>query len=463
MCGLAFCLGRDHREKTEHMIKNLSHRGLADRVGFYSGHNYSLGHIRLPIQGLAQVFDQPYSRFTHKNKMVYVGEVFNFDQFIHNQSDVPIVYNIVHNGLIQAFDKLDGFWSIVYVNEDEKTAYVYTDHLAKKPLYILREEETVAICSEIIPLVLIAEELRWNHHDISVTGKWGYSPLNTTPFANIDKIPANTRFVLDLESHTTIETISPYLNFPKDPKLSLSGAMEQAVKNRLVSDIPISLLLSGGLDSTIVYQLVRKYTSDITIFHIDNDESEYLNYLDFKGVDVRQIQFNPEGNTSIVEALLSNQTPVDLGSMVQQFLLSKEISRHGRNVAISGDGADELFGGYRRAKLYDSQQSDIWDELVHYHLPRLDRQMMVHTVELRCPFLSPEVINYALTVPYEQRTSKQILKTTFANIVPRPILEREKVPLKIKQIRTDPLNWRLDLIEIFIREIGGIYERGRYQ
>ncbi|NIV96155.1 hypothetical protein GWN42_26040 [candidate division KSB1 bacterium] len=390
--------------------------------------------------------------------MIYVGEIFNFREYHHNRSDVPIVFNAVKNGLLHAFNKFEGFWSIVHVAEDKNVAYIYTDHLAKKPLYMLYEEDTLAICSEILPLVLISERLIWDHHNLSTTAKWGYSPRDDTPFFAIKKAPTNFRLCIDLDTFQIIDGQS-YLAFPAAPTLDLREALERAVKLRLVSDIPISILLSGGLDSTIIYQLVRKYTNDITVFHINNDEVEYLDYLDFSGVAVRQVSLD---RTSILLPLLSNQTPVDLGSMIQQYQLSKAIQDHDISVALSGDGADELFGGYRRAQIYDSQMSDIFDELIYYHLPRLDRQMMAHTVELRCPYLSPEVINFALSVPYAQRTSKQILKETFKDIVPGPILTRDKEPLKIKDIRTNPTNWRLDLIQIFVREMEALYERERY-
>ncbi len=144
---------------------------------------------------------------------------------------------------------------------------------------------------------------------------------------------------------------------------------------------------------------------------------------------------------------------MDLGSVLPQYALSCAIKREGYNVVLSGDGADELFGGYGRARIYDSQYSDIFHELVYYHLPRLDKLMMANTIELRCPFLSRDVIQGALSVNYKQRTEKQFLKKIFQDIVPRPILERKKEPLKIADLRgKDKMNYRLDLINLFRKE-----------
>lgn len=457
MCGLALCIGKGHEEKTRTMIDQMAHRGIRSNVIDCKG--YSLGHVRLPIQGLSEEFDQPYSSIP-EYYTCFVGEIFNHKEFLPNsKSDIPLV-----DFLLTGFHLLDGFWSIVYA--DPKQITVYTDHLAKKPLYILREKQTLAICSEILPLLSIAEEWDWDHHNLSTTAKWGYSAQPNTPFDIISKIPPNTRMTID--PITCEMKFLPYLSFPARPKQNLRLAIETAVKNRLVSDIPVSLLLSGGLDSTIVYQLVRQFTDEITVFHIDNGEEEYLNYLDLSGIPIRKISLDTpsEPNTAMFEfiltpALLSNQTPVDLGSMIQQYMIGKAIKKEGLSVAISGDGADELFGGYRRINTYDSQYSDIFDELVYYHLPRLDRQMMAHTVELRCPFLAPDVINNALALPYSQRINKNTLKEVFSDIVPKPIIDRAKEPLKIANIRRDKMAWRLSLISSFKCIIGELYEHTR--
>ena len=461
MCGLALCFGANHEEKVMFMIQQMQHRGI--RSNMISKDNISLGHVRLPIQGLSTKFDQPY-----KNNLCFVGEIFNYKLFDKNfQSDVELVHQVLENNLSQdyrIFSMFDGLWAIAYIKEN--STFIYTDHLAKKPLYALLDQENgsiIAICSEILPLVLISEKLEWNNYNLSQTAKWGYSTQNNTPYLNITKILPNRKLVINNKTGEIVSTTS-FIPFPAKPRYNLRASLEIAVKNRLVSDVPVSLLMSGGLDSTIIYYLVKKYTSNITVFHIDNNEEEYLNYIDFSGVTVKKISLEEEDitNKTLTPALISNQTPIDLGSMLPQYLLGQAIEEEDFHVAISGDGADELFGGYRRIEQYDSQYSDVFDELVHYHLPRLDRQMMAHTVEIRCPFLSPNVMNNALQIPYEFRIHKKILKDTFRNLIPKEIIERKKEPLKIKQIHQNKENWQLFLIDLFKKMMREIYEYQRY-
>ena len=123
--------------------------------------------------------------------------------------------------------------------------------------------------------------------------------------------------------------------------------------------------------------------------------------------------------------------------------MAREIQRLGYYAVMTGDGADELFGGYARAKEYDSQASDVFMELPYYHLPKLDRTMMRSTIELRAPFLAPYIVKYALNTPYSIRDGeKKILKKLFGYLVPPEILNREKRPLKTDSIRNDPMNQR---------------------
>ena len=130
--------------------------------------------------------------------------------------------------------------------------------------------------------------------------------------------------------------------------------------------------------------------------------------------------------------------------------MARKLRELGFYAVMTGDGADELFGGYRRAKEYDSQHSDTFAELPYYHLQKLDRTMMYSTIELRAPFLSPTIVKHALDTPYDKRNGeKKVLKETFANIVPTEILNREKHPLKTDKIRKDPTDQRATNDRIF--------------
>jgi asparagine synthase (glutamine-hydrolysing) len=146
-----------------------------------------------------------------------------------------------------------------------------------------------------------------------------------------------------------------------------------------------------------------------------------------------------------------NETPVDLGSVIPQFYLFEAVKSQGsQRIVISGDGSDELFGGYSRIHEYDSQQSDVFEELCYYHLPRLDKMSMAHTLELRSPFLHLDIVRFALHLPLEWRKDKKILKDTFSPLLPSEIVDRKKIPLKNPQIKKDKVAYRLKAVELFL-------------
>jgi len=149
-----------------------------------------------------------------------------------------------------------------------------------------------------------------------------------------------------------------------------------------------------------------------------------------------------------------NESPVDLGSVIPQYHLFDAI-KNGSNtrIVISGDGADELFGGYRRINEYDSQQSDIFHELTSYHLPRLDKLSMAHTLELRSPFLNHDIVRFALHLPFEERKNKKILKDTFKGLVPDSVIERKKLALKNPMIVEDQISYRKSVVELFLSSL----------
>ncbi len=146
-----------------------------------------------------------------------------------------------------------------------------------------------------------------------------------------------------------------------------------------------------------------------------------------------------------------NESPVDMGSVVPQYHLFDAIKKGSNTrIVISGDGADELFGGYRRINQYDSQKSDVFHELTYYHLPRLDKLSMAHTLELRSPFLNHDIIRFALSLPFEERKNKKILKDTFKGLVPDSIIERSKLALKNEKIVTDQASYRMKIVKSYL-------------
>ncbi len=440
MCGLIYARGMK-RDVALKMLDAIAHRGVRSHLKEVEGG--WLGHARLPVQGLDERYDQPYPT-EEGGTMAFVGELYDFREVVpHAVCDATVVADLWAEAGTRLLATRDWMGHLVVV-EDDGTTHAVTDFLSKRPLYL--HEPTGSLASEIKALVLLeGGTLRPDPFYFSCVEKWGYHAGARTPFRNVRRLGPGVHRVDPLACGSDE---SVYTRLEPEPRVNVREAVERAVRRRLVSDVPVSVLASGGLDSTIVLGLVRRAGADVAVVHVDNDEAEYLE--DLWGLEVTRVTLD---DVSVDRALHHNEGPSDLGSMLPQLAMSNAVADQvGTRVMLTGDGADELFGGYRRALEYDSQQSDVFEELVSYHLPRLDKLSAARTLELRSPFLAREVVEGALAWPWNMRRGKNGLKAAFADVVPSRIRNRPKRPLKSPQVLEGGLTWVREL-SVYFRHV----------
>jgi len=429
MCGLLLAPNSYSDAQISASLQSMAYRGDGEEghlsIGRHGG--WAVGHVRLAIQnreGGAQPFAGGAGTMT-----AFVGEFFSH----YGKGEQALVAELMKNEML--FHHQDGFWAIIHTTG--ANARVYTDHLGIKPMYYWPSLNIV--CSEIEPMfALTGTRPPLDEIYLSNCIKFGYDYSGRTPYQGIYQMAPGSC----LELNGLRKPISRiYWLWSQVPiPYALRSAVDTAIRNRLIGERPMALLLSGGLDSSIIYYTLKEWGAPIEAFSIENGESEFL----------------PEGVTTlplpkvdIFEALSVMKAPLDLGSMVPQVQLARAVAKAGYHVCLTGDGADEVFGGYRRAKEYDSQHSDVFCELPYYHLPRLDRVMMASTIELRSPFLSPAVVASGLRLPHGFRTEKQALKHAYASLVPEEIINRPKHPLKTTAVIEGGVDYRRQLVTGF--------------
>jgi asparagine synthase (glutamine-hydrolysing) len=426
MCGFTAIVGT--KQQCLVSLERMTYRGLPGRAKTYSQGNIHIGHVRLPTVDLSSAGDQPALLDDHVGFLV--GEVFNFKEFSNANTDTKAVLEVFVKEGLQGFHKFDGFWSFVTIHQDK--LFACTDYLSQKPIYYRTDKK--AIASE--PAALLAYgQADWDETFFSNIKKWGYDPTGRTPWAQIKQLPAGHAWWDGM--------IFQYWGWNYIERIEVKDAIIEATKNRLLGEQPIACLLSGGLDSSIVFSLCRQLGAQISSYHIENEEAEFARMVD---PDTKCL---PLEGLAYSEAIRYHQSPVDLGSVHPQSILAQAVKKEGYHVCLTGDGADELFSGYSRNDKYDSQGSDTFVELPYYHLPRLDRLMMRSTIELRTPFLAPKVVKAALAIPHYQRKNKAPLKQAFADILPEAIVRREKQALKTLRIKTGGIKLIEDNIKTF--------------
>jgi asparagine synthase (glutamine-hydrolysing) len=223
----------------------------------------------------------------------------------------------------------------------------------------------------------------------------------------------------------------------------------------MLSSVLLLLCLVGRRLLNNILYFLRKFGADVDVYSIKNDtDGDYIRFmekewnLDLKFLDVDPDNIPHEEKMKIYDI---NDSMIDLASVIPQYYLFKDIKD---KIVLTGDGADELFGGYRRISEYDSQKSDVFQELPFYHLVRIDRMSMHFTIECRNPFLGHDVIKKALSLPYSERTHKKILKDQFRGLIPDEIIDRKKNPLKISKIRENETAYRRELISDYLKHLG---------
>jgi len=394
MCGFAMSLLPDDPWLMK-AAAAISHRGtLPPRVTRHSA------FARLPIVGS---FEQPITIFDEE--FCFVGELLNFRDFTDELGDTMLAFRTLRDFGVRGFQGFDGFWSVAYHRHGRIT--LIADYLAQKPIFYTHSRA----CSELWPLVEEGED--FDEVFLSDVMKWGYCPdQSRTPFTRIKKVlPGHSVSLPERQ----MEHADPVFIADDYSPEALKYAFEEAVRLRVQSsDVPVACLLSGGYDSSLVYRTAREY-GDIVPYHIGLT-GELGVAQSIAGPSLRVVP--TAAPPTDLEILLWMQEPVDLGSVEAQILMAEAVKE---NVCLGGDGADEFFGGYGRAARYDSRYSDVFHELVCYHLPRLDRVMMRKAVEYRSPFLSRRMAQLALAAPYAP--NKKILRDIWPNDV-------EKKPLR---------------------------------
>lgn len=444
MCGIVACL-RDGVDIAP-AVRAIQHRGTRGKVEHLRSGGM-MAHVRLPIVGLGHEWDQPVLE-GRSWTIAFVGEVLDFRE--RDPQAVCDLATVIEawcsNDRMQKFRSFDGFWAVVAHNALNGSLTVLCDYLAQKPMYY--RPDLAAVASEPDALVALGEV----HPDevyFSAVIKWGYCPdVERTPYEEVKKIPPGGQLLMFSNGMHNCSVVDPLLACAGGPK-TLRSEVELAVRRRVLSsDVPVAMLLSGGVDSSIVYHYAKKYGTVKTYF-----TSELV-----RGVEVLEI--DPAVThccwTAVDDktALAHMQEPVDLGSLVPQISLAEAVKE---TVCLTGDGADELFGGYGRSMRYDSQASDVWQELVAWHLPRLDRIMMRKRIEVRSPFLARRVAGIALTIPHDLRRDKSELRHVFESEI-GPLAHVPKKPLRTAAVEQDREARSKHLVGMF-RMLRGLEKR----
>jgi asparagine synthase (glutamine-hydrolysing) len=373
MCGIAGIVSNEYGSidpATIHqMCQTIIHRGPDDEGVFVRGHA-GLGMRRLSIIDLAGGH-QPLFNEDGTVWIVYNGEVYNFPELrpelesrghhFRTHTDTEVIVHLYEELGAQCVEKLRGMFAFAIYDERRGRLLLARDRLGIKPLHYASFKGRLLFGSEIKSILAVQPELgRVNPQALLQYLHLGYIPDPATAFLEIHKLPPG--HVLELERGKV--SVRQYWDLPEygtqQPRSEeecleeLEQRLAEAVRIRLISDVPLGALLSGGVDSsTVVALMARASSAPVKTFsvgfrHADFNEAPYARMVAQRfGTDHHELILEPDVVETVQTLARSLEEPFGDSSMLPTYYISR-LARQHVTVALSGDGGDELFAGYDR-------------------------------------------------------------------------------------------------------------------
>ncbi len=350
MCGL-FISNYDFKNKNIESIieKNLRFRGPDGSSGILKNNGWISYHSRLAIIDLSSTVNQPVIN-SDSSQLVFNGEILNYKELgLHYFNKEYNSDTFLLNDLI-VFEKLnlselDGFFSFVFIDGDGKIKYACRDKFGVKPLFFHKSNEQITFASE--PNVLQDLFSPSINEEAVEEYKAFRAPIFEGSFYNsIQQVDPGHCFINGRFFSAEIELLNAKKSSSSKNNETLKKAIKQGVKSRCVSDAPVGLLLSKGIDSNLI-----KHTEDFkNMYSVGFCGDEDIEYLSDQNIDgLKILNVDKDEFVKAFDYLLSlRKEPLSVPNEVLLYLIALKAKGDGIKVLLSGEGADEFFGGYDR-------------------------------------------------------------------------------------------------------------------
>lgn len=378
MCGIsgvyAFSdVGRDFLDKLQASTDALAKRG-PDSQGHFYYEKCGLGHRRLAILDLTADGAQPMTDESGRYTIVFNGEIFNFPELkqkliqngytFFSTSDTEVLLKLYIKEGRDFLKKLNGFFAFAIYDKEEDSLFVARDRMGVKPLFVYKDEDKLLFASEMKSMLAFGIPRKIDYTSLYQYLQFNYIPGPASIFKGVRKLEAG--HYLYIKKNRVLKKAwyrIPYdkkkvrtnpLNYEQQ-KEKLVSLMDAAVQRRLISDVPLGAFLSGGIDSSVIVALAARHTEKLNTFSIGYkdepffDETRYAELV-AKKYNTNHTVFsltNQDLYAHLFDVLDYIDEPFADSSALAVYILSKH-TREKVTVALSGDGADELFAGYNK-------------------------------------------------------------------------------------------------------------------
>ncbi|HCY85843.1 MAG TPA: N-acetylglutaminylglutamine amidotransferase [Desulfobacteraceae bacterium] len=517
MCGICGELVFDGHplddEQMKRMTGKMARRG-PDHEAVQPAGRATFGHRRLKIIDLSDASNQPFVDPDLDLMLVFNGAIYNYKELrtqlrqagyrFYSDGDTEVIVKAYHAWGEACVEKFNGMFAFVIYDGRNDTAFMARDRLGIKPLYYVKDGSRLIFASSLPALLETGTvdthlSSRALHHYMSFHA---VVPAPYTLIRDVKKLPPATTMTVKSSGETVARTYWE-LEFIRDReedtygfedwKRLVSDALMKAVRRRLVADVPVGVLLSGGLDSSLIVGLLAEAgQKDLKTFSIGfesvggerGDEFKYSDIIaDHFGTDHHKIRVDSrQVLPNLPDCVRAMSEPMVSHDCIGFYLLSKVVADHVK-VVQSGQGADEIFGGYHwyppmmeshdpaadYRNVFCDRTHEEFCEIVHEQyagqdfsrefieqqfaapgarmsvdkalrmdatvmlvddpVKRVDNMTMAWSLEARVPFLDHELVELAAKIPPEFKVGhggKHILKEAARDVIPADVIDRPK-------------------------------------
>jgi asparagine synthase (glutamine-hydrolysing) len=427
MCGIVGGFNTDIQEG----VNMLAHRG-PDAAGHCQINKIALGHTRLSIIDLDDRSNQP---FTYGNTtIVFNGEIWNYKQLradleamgchFQTQGDTEVLAAALNYRGPDILPQVQGMFAVAWTTDGD-TLFLARDRFGETPLHFARQRPFMFASEKKTLLALGAHPL-----SIEDVQPGHYLEINEQQSRQVCYYDAPINVSAD-GTDTASQRVGQLLN---------AGTVE-----RLISDVPVCTLLSGGIDSAAVAYILKQHLPDLVA---------YTAVYNPKSSDLKSARLVAQAlDIQLVEVEVANPTAEELADIVWRIempykaqveiswpclQLAKAMRRDGFKVTFSGEGSDELWGSYGfayhalKTQSWHQYRKDLFMTQARKNFMRCNKIFMAHSIECRLPFLHPALVEYAIGLRQEavqngRNRPKAVLQNAFRGLLPDAIINRAKV------------------------------------
>ena len=365
MCGIVgFISDNQNEQLIKSLVSDLEHRG-PDESGYEiikidNGYLH-LGSSRLSITGIID------GTMPMKNNsgdcLVYNGELYQIDQLKskfnyreNTKSDTKILFDILKRNGTSAISELNGMFAFSFYNSEKNELVVGRDKLGIKPVYFTQNEKFPFVFSSEIRPLLLNNMLNSTIQRSTIESYFLFNGFTTDAqiINNLESV--NPGEIVSFKKNKIIKekyfSIDDYTNLNIEENQNFSDILKEVVNDQLVAEVPVNILLSGGIDSSLIASVINSKERNVNAFNLSYKNKRYdesmkaqiiANQLD---INLEIFEFDIKNNEHVINEIFEKlPEPISDPSIVPTYFLSKKVSKYTKAV-LSGDGADELFSGY---------------------------------------------------------------------------------------------------------------------